>query len=138
MSLGTDIAAVLPELRVQAESLHTDTFTVYRATGEMVQDPVTLEERPEFATILSGVRGKFQQSAAQSREANVPGMTVTETSMAWHTSISTLGVLTNDEVECTAVGPLGDPDLVGTRMRIAGPFLKSLATARRFYVEVAS
>lgn len=140
MSLGYDVAAALPALRAQAESLHTDTFTIYRKTGATTTAPVTLEEVPVFSTVLTGVLGKFQfeQGGAQPREANVPGMTVTETSMSWHTSLSTLGVLTDDEVACTAVGPVSDPALVGMRMRIAGPFLKSLATARRFYVEEQS
>lgn len=136
MILGDEIAAALPELRAQAESLHTSTFTVHRRTGAKTQDPVTLEETDEFAVVLADVMGKFQTTEAQSREAQTPGQKVTETSLAWHTSVSTLGVLTDDVVECTA-SPT-DPALVGVRVRVAGTFLKSYATARRFPVEVTS
>lgn len=138
MTLGADIAAALPELRAQAESLHTDTFTVYRATGEKTQDPVTLVESDVFATVLADVAGKLQTGQAQPNDTQAAGQNVVESGMFWHTSVNTLGVLTDDVVECTAVGPLSDPELVGRRVRVTGPFLKSLATARRFPVEAVS
>jgi len=118
-----------------AESLHTDTFTVYRPTGEMVQDPDTWTEVPELATILTDVKGKLQSGATQTREAQTPGVKVAETSLIWHTSVDTVGVLTDDVIECTASI---DPELVGERVRVTGDFLKSLATARRYPVEHAS
>lgn len=138
MTLGAEIAAALPELRIQAESLHQDTFTVYRKTGAMVTDPETLVESPQFATILTGVKGKLQAGSAQANDAEIPGQKVIETSLFWHTSINTLGVLADDEVLCTAAGPISDPEIVGSRVRITGPFVKSLATARRFPVEEQS
>jgi hypothetical protein len=130
--------SVLTPGRIMAESLHVDTFTVYRATGNKVTDPVTLEERDEYAEVLDGVKGKFKSGEGQDGEAQIPGQTVAETSLSWHTSVSTLGVRTSDEVECTAVGPSSDPELVGVRVRVTGPFLRSLATARRFRVEELS
>lgn len=136
MILGDEIAAALPELRAQAESLHTSTFTVYRRTGGKVMDPVTLEETDEFAVVLEDVAGKLQSGQAQPNDAQVAGQKFTETSLAWHTSVDTLGVLTDDVVECTA-SPT-DPELVGVRVRVAGPFIKSMATARRFRCEVVS
>lgn len=136
VTLGADIAAALPELRRQAESLHLDTFTVFRRTGGVVTDPVTHEETPEFATVLSGVMGKLQTTEAQSRDTQTPGQKVTETGLSWHTSVNTLGVLTDDEVVCTA--SVHDPALVGLRVRVVGPFLKSIATARRFQVSELS
>jgi hypothetical protein len=138
VSLATDVTAALPSLRVQAESLHQDTFKVLRATGNKVTDPVTLVESDEFSTVHASVSGKFQMSAAGPLDVAIPGQNVAESNLQWHTSVNTLGVLTGDVVECTAVGPLGDPNNVGLRLRITGPFLKSLATARRFPVQVYS
>lgn len=135
MNLGADVIAALPELRAQAESLHTDTFTIYRATGGSVTDPETLEETPSYAAVLTGVKGKLQTTQAQANEVQTPGQKVAETVLLWHTSVNTRGVLTDDEVECTASL---DPEQVGVRVRIAGPFLKSIATARRFKVEELS
>lgn len=121
--------------RAFAESLHRDTFTVFRSTGETTIDPVTLVESRVFAIVVSGVRGKFKASGADNRDADTPGVKVTETGLEWHTSLSVTGILTDDEVECTAVDAVfGDPDLVGVRVRITGPFIKSIATARRFRV----
>lgn len=122
--------------RMQAERLHTCTFTVYRSTGRSITDPITLEESPEFATIHAAVMGKFQATNAQPRDGQVPGMKVAETGLGWHTSISTLGVLTDDEVLCIASPD--DPGLVGKRVRVTGPFMKSHATARRFHVKELS
>ena len=124
--------------RRRAESLHTDTYTVYRRTGNKVTDPVTLIESDEFAVIHADIAGKFQFPDTSPQDVAAAGVKTTKTSMAWHTSMNVLGVLTDDEVLCTAVGPFSDPDLVGVRVRISGPFLKSHLTARRFYVEQLS
>lgn len=125
--------------RREAESLHNDIFTVYRATGATITDPDTLVEAREYATVHVGVKGKFKQGGAGNNEAQTPGVQVAQTSLEWHTSISVTGVRTDDEVECTAVHPVtGDPDLVGVRVRVTGPFLQSVATARRFKVEELS
>lgn len=121
--------------RAFAESAFVDTFTVYRATGETVLEPETLVETKVYATVVADVRGKFKASGADNRDAQTPGVKVAETGLEWHTSLAVLGVLTDDEVECTAVDPVvGDPENVGRRVRITGPFVKSIATARRFRV----
>ncbi len=128
-------AARLSRARASVETLHTDTFAVYRPTGATTTDPETLVETPVYDTVHASVKGKFQATASQNLAVATPGQQVAETRFEWHTSINTLGILTDDEVECVAVDPLmGDPDLVGTRVRITGPFLKTHATARRFQV----
>lgn len=124
--------------RRMAESLHADTFTVQRATGNKVTDPVSLEETDELAVIHASVNGKFQFPESRPRDVQIPGMKVAETAIEWHTSVSVLGILTDDIVTCVAVGEGGDPDLVGSRVRVVGPFIKSFATARRFPVEELS
>jgi hypothetical protein len=135
VSLAADVASALPELRAAAESLHLDTFTVYRPAGFGPDPDEPLREIPVFATVHTGVRGKFQTGQAQARETETPGVKVAETSLQWHTSVSVTGVLTDDVVECTASA---DPSLVNVRARIVGPFVKSIATARRFQVEITS
>lgn len=130
-----DLAAALQRGRNLAESRMTDTFTVSRATGNTTTDPGTLIETLEYATVLTDVRGRFQSSNVQPRDAETPGVTAAETLLSWHTPVTTVGVLTGDIVECTAAV---DPELVGVRARIAGPFIKSQATSRRFPVELFS
>jgi len=128
-------AGRLASARASTESLHRDTFTVYRDTGEMTLDPVTLVESKVYSIVAKRVRGKFKASGADNRDAQTPGMKVAETGLEWHTSLNVRGVLTDDEVECVAVDPVtGDPDNVGRRVRVTGPFIKSIATARRFRV----
>ena len=131
-------AGALTMGRRMAESMHTETFTVSRATGNKVTDPVTLEQTDELAVIHASVMGKYQFPDSRPRDVQVPGLKVAETAAEWHTSITVLGVLTDDIVECIAVGEGGDPELVGSRVRVVGPFLKSHATARRFPVEELS
>lgn len=139
MTLGSDIIAALPELRAQAESTFTDTYTVFRKTGAKITDPVTLEETDEYAPVRSGVKGKLKQGLGRGADAEIPGIVAVVSSLEWHTPISTLGVRVDDEIECTAVdASVGDPTMVGVRVRITAPFLMSKATARRFPVEEVS
>lgn len=127
--------SVIARGRAFSEASFTDTFTVYRATGETTLDPVTLVESKVYSIVVKRVRGKFKASGADNRDAQTPGMKVAETGLEWHTSLSVRGILTDDEVECVAVDPVtGDPDNVGRRVRVTGPFIKSIATARRFRV----
>lgn len=135
MSAGS----VLSEGRRFNEALMTDTFTVYRKTGATTVDPDTLEEVPVFAVVVEDVLGKLKDAEARPRVAFIPGIGAAVSSLEWHCPVETTGILTDDEVECTAVGDeTGDPELVGTRVRITGPFAKSYATARRFPVEEVS
>lgn len=128
-------AGRLASARASTEALHRDTFTVYRDTGQTNTDPVTLVESKVYKIVAKRVRGKFKASGADNRDAQTPGMKVAETGLEWHTSLNVRGILTDDEVECVAVDPVtGDPDNVGRRVRVTGPFIKSIATARRFRV----
>jgi hypothetical protein len=100
--VGNDVAAALPGLRVQAESLHRDTFSVFRKTGNKTQDPVTLEEVDEFATVHTGVKGKLKQGEGSGEDTEIPGAVVVVSRLFWHTSVTVTGVLTDDEVEETS------------------------------------
>ena len=61
--LEWDVAAELPYLRAQAESLMVDEVTVERPTGESTPDPVTLEQVPVYAQVYSG-KGRVQRTNA--------------------------------------------------------------------------
>jgi hypothetical protein len=115
-----------------AERLHTDTFAVYRATGETATDPDTLEERPVYATVHGSVKGKLQATQSRNLDVQVPGVKLSASRFEWHTPVSTDGVLTDDEVVCLT--SVTDPEMVGVRVRVTGPFIKTHATARRFEV----
>jgi hypothetical protein len=139
VTLGSDIIAALPELRRQAESTFTDTYTVYRPNGGTTTDPVTLEERPDFDVLAADVRGKFKSGIGRGEDTAIPGVIAVVSSLEWHTSVSTVGVSLNDEIACTAVDAVvGDASNVGVRVRVTGPFLMSKATARRYPVEEVS
>ena len=114
----------------------TDTFAVRRPTGATVTDPDTLIETPVYETVHESVKGRFQTNEAQTREVDAAGVKVAESTLTWHTPVSTVGVLTDDVVECIA--STHDPELVGVVARVVGPFTKSQATARRFPVQRVS
>lgn len=125
----------LAEARHRTEQEHTGTFAVYRTNG-VETDPETLEERPTYATVHANVAGKLKFTDLQPSVAVTPGVVAAETSLQWHTSVQTLGVQVNDEILC--LDEPNDPELVGIRVRVTGPFLRSHATARRFPVQEIS
>jgi hypothetical protein len=132
----TDIDTLLARGRAAAEALHTSTFNVLRPTGQTTEDPVTLKEVPVLTTRHTAIRGKFQTGQAQTREAEAPGVKIADTTLEWHCSVAVVDILTDDIIECTT-SP-ADPSHPGVRVRVIGPFIKSLATARRFPVELLS
>lgn len=139
MSLGSDVVAALPQLRAQAESMFRDTFSVLRKTGNKITDPVTLEEVDEYSVFIPSVKGKLKNGLGRGADAEIPGVVAVVSSMEWHTSVSTVGIRLDDEIQCVAVdATVGDPELVGVRVRVTGPIARSLATARRFPVEEVS
>lgn len=122
-----------------SEDGFTATCTVKRATGEVTQDPVTLEDVPVYGVVCSDLPCKIKAASTQPNAAQLPGQTVVLSRLELHVPMSTTGVLTNDIVTVDSVDPVtGDPDLPGKTFRITGPFLKSYATARRFPVEDVS
>lgn len=117
--------------------MFTSTATVRRATGNKVEHPDTMEEVDEFAVIHADVRCKVKLGGSRPADAAVPGQVAAETAPEWHVPMSVTGVRTGDQVTIDSVDPVtGDPELVGMRFRVEGPFLRDYATARRFRVEV--
>lgn len=131
MTLGDDIAAVLPELRAQAESMMRDTVKITRH-GPEVLDPETGNYVPSVTTIYEGkcrlvmrssvvqdVDAQSQLQALQGPRLDVPVE-------------GTAGIKPDDLFEITA----GDEAGVGGR--VAGLFPQSLKTARRLPVQIGS
>ena len=132
MSIGADIAAGLPELIGEAESLMTSMCVVSRSTGGMVYDPDTgLETTTRPETVYSG-RCRVQERATQVQEADVSGSTVTLTDLHLHIPVSAPRVAPGDVAEI--IGGLPGY-LVGARYRIQRDHLKTHQVDRRLPVE---
>ena len=135
MSLGADIAAQLPGLRAQAESMMVSAGVVRRATGELTEDPVTLEQIPVYATVYTGV-GRYKAANTQAGRSEVPGAIVVDQSATLSLPVGAPGagnVRLNDIWECTA-NPF-DASLIGKKVRITGVHSQTHATAHRYPVE---
>ena len=138
MSLGGDIAAALPGLRAQAESLMTDTVRVERATGTQSMDPDTLEMVDDYSPVHEGA-GRVQRSGQLSPHESVAGeVEFGVNALMVQLPLSALGIRKNDRVTVTAVGPLSDPDLVGLVATVQANLTKTHATKRTLVCEEVS
>lgn len=127
---ASDISDTLPNLRALAESLMRDTVRVVRE-GEPVTDA------DGFVTTLSTLvyegPAKWQSPSGWQR-SQVGESDTAAGGIELHLPFdASAGVRVGDVVECTASL---DPALVGRRFGVADEFTKTLATARRFRVEV--
>ena len=136
MTLGADVAAALPGLRAQAESLMTDTWRCVRGgtrefndeTGEFVETP------PEV--VYDGPGRLRDRSSIGSREA-VQGVTTVVSQLILSLPVATSGALrVDDRLECIASA--ADASMVGVRVKVTDLHLQTHSTARRFTVEVTS
>lgn len=138
MSLGDDLAAVLPELRANAESMMRDTVKVERATGAVTPDPDTLEEVPVYATVHEG-NARVQRSGQVAPSETVAG----EVEFGIGTPLvqlplSVTGVKRGDRVTVTAVDAKSDPDLLGLVATVMANLTKSHPTKRTLVCEEVS
>lgn len=131
MSLASDVLAVLPQLRAEAESLMFDACTVDRP-GAVVTDSNTGAVTPSLTRIYAG-KCKVQQTMAQSANPNAGGHSFTVQSTRWDTPISAGPFAVNDVVTMTAA--VLDPQMAGRVYRVVELFHKSGATAQRVRVE---
>jgi hypothetical protein len=132
--LGWDVAAALPELRAQAESLMVDTVAVERQDGTTL-DPVTLEEVPAWTSVYSG-KARVQRSGALSPRDDVAGgYEFPVGSLIVQAPLSAVGVVEGDRVTVTAVASVSDPDLVGVVATVKGNLAKTHATKRTLVCE---
>lgn len=110
--LGHDIAAALPELRAQAESLMVDTLLIEDETGETTIDPVTLAEVPEYAEVYAGP-GRVQRPGSLSpREQVSGGFEFGVKALLAQLPLSATGITPGMRVTVVAVGATTDPDLL--------------------------
>jgi hypothetical protein len=137
VTLGADIAANLPFLREQAESMMLSRCII-RRRGERVLSEVTGQYEVAFTTVYEGPC-KFRVGGTQPSESDAQSQRLVEQASRLDLPVLAPGsadVQTNDVAELT-VNPL-DPALVGTLARIAVFHAQSFATARRFPVEVVT
>ena len=98
--IGHDVAAALPELRAQAESLMTDVCTIARLTStwdEALQKTVTT-----WATVHANVPCAFDGNPATSR-ALLTDEAVTPARPVVKVSVDVTGVLPDDRVTVAGV-----------------------------------
>lgn len=127
---ASDISDTLPDLRSFAESLMRDTVRVVR-DGEPVTDADGFVTAPN-EVVYEG-SAKWQSPSGWQRSQVGESDTATG-GLELHLPFdASAGVHIGDVVECTASL---DPALVGRRFGVADEFTKTLATARRFRVEV--
>ena len=136
MSLGADIAAALPELRAQAESMMTDTILVERQTGT-TPDPVTLEDVATWATVHEGL-GRVQRPGNQPAETVAGEVEFGVSTVLVQLPLSVTGIKRDHRVTVTAVGPLSDPDLLGLTATVQANLTKTHATKRTLVCEEVS
>ena len=131
--LGDDIAAALPELRAQAESMMADTVLVERATGT-TPDPVTLEDVTTWATVHEGV-ARVQRPGTQPAETVAGEIEFGVSTVLIQLPLSAVGVKRDDRVTVTALGPLSDPDLLGVVATVKANLTKTHPTKRTLVCE---
>jgi len=138
MTLGADIAAALPGLRAQAESLMEDTIAVDRATGETTIDPVSLAEVPAYEAVWSGP-GRIQRSGALAPSEQSPGgYEFGLNSVLVQLPVTSSGIRRGDVVTVTAVGPVSDPALLGLVATVQADLTKTHPTKRTLVCEGVS
>ena len=134
MSLGADVAAALPEFRVLAESLMTDTVRLERVTGS-APDPDTLEMTDTYATVYEG-KGRVQRSGQLSPHEAVAGeVEFGVNALMVQLPLSASGIRKNDRVTVVAVDPVSDPDLLGLVATVQANLTKTHATKRTLVCE---
>lgn len=134
MSLGADVAAALPGLRAEANSMMVTTGRVTRVVGR-VEDPVTREMVDEVVTVYLGM-GRFKAANTQAGRSDIPGAVVVDQSATLSLPVGAPGagdVRLNDVWE--AIYNPYDPTLIGKRVRVTGVHSQTFATAHRFPVE---
>lgn len=130
MTLNDAIAAELPFLRTQAESRMTDTWVIGADLGYVMVDGVEVQQvDPLFTT-----KARLRERGNVVQETQVGDRTAVETRRELHIPWDSPAAPVNAVAQCTAVGPLSDPTLLGTIVRLSGPAPGSQQTARRLQV----
>lgn len=133
MSLGYDIAQVLPELRAEAESRMTDACVITRPV-ERVFDEDTGEWVEDIVTVYSG-KCRVKSPATAARSVDAGSQLVVVSAPAIHVPVSAEGIRVGDVATVTASATR--PAMVGRVFTIAAPFDGAQTTAQRFQVEAS-
>ena len=127
MSLGTEVAAELVALRVQAESRMRETCTIHRPS-----DPTPDGRGGTTRTMALIHEGKCRAQHVTGRTLMDPesaGHEYVEQTLSVHLPVGSVDVAVGDVVTITASAD--DPFLVGRTYRVEAPANKSQATAYR-------
>jgi len=132
VTLGADLAAALPELRAEAESLMLDTCTVSPVTGV---DESTGAPTP--GTAVYAGRCRFQTTEVQVSEPEAGGATYTVLSGRLHVPVAAFAnPAPGVDLVASCVTSANNPNLPGRMFRVTGPSpAKSLPTADRLPIE---
>lgn len=136
MDLGADIAAALPELRRQAESMMRDECTITRP-GAQTWDDAT-------GAYVGGTLTRLYAGPCRIRRPNVAEREAAAGDADWTVTGAVVSIPvdgTTDDLlgaTVTVVGCEMDPTLTGREFTVLAPHAQSQATARRLRcVEVA-
>jgi hypothetical protein len=135
MALGDDVAAALPVLRAEAESLMTDTIRLETLIGT-TQDETTLEDVATYSTVYEGP-GRWRRPDTQAAES-VSGEV--EFGTNWVTvqlPIATSAAAARGQ-RATCVESPTDPANEGAQATIQAVASKTHATMRRLLCEEVS
>lgn len=136
--LGDDIAAALPDMQAQAESMMRTRCRVVRP-GDTIPDPVTGADVTTTTTVFEGVSPgcKIQDQALQVMAEQVPGATVAVSRLQVHLPVTAGPFRIGDVVETFA----DDDTAFATplrRFRVSNIHQKTWQTAQRLPVEELS
>ena len=136
--LADDIAAVLPGVRAEAESLMTDTCTITREdpnAPEPEPDPVTLVIPPKARiTVYSGkCRVQIKSIIASSTDSDAGERATVTQEFEWQGPVvGTETVAVNDVIQMVTAP--NDTALVDRKFTVTARFEKTHATSRRLRV----
>lgn len=131
-------ASVTARGRRAAESLMRDTCRIERQTGTAL-DPVTLEEVPTWAPVLTDQPCRVQRFRGQGQsDLTGGGYDFGAAAIMVQLPISARGVRRDDQVTITAVGEISDPDLIGVVASVREDLSKTHATKRTLMCQEVS
>jgi len=134
VSLGTDLAAALPELRAQAESMMLDTCTITRSVRTWDEGTASWVDAP--TTVYTGAC-EVKAENVQAAEADAQGQLLIVQSLILKLPVAASVDVAPGDVATLTVCRF-DPQLVGKRLRVGASHHQSFATARRLPVKEES
>lgn len=136
MTLADDIAAALPTLRAEAESMMLDACRIERpGAGQGVFNEATGQYDPPASTLVYEGPCRVQVTDGLNvQDAQAGERLVTIQRLTLHLPVSTSAGVQVDDVAVMTVATYDDA-LLGRRYRVDGLHAKSGATARRVQVE---